>query len=159
MPVQPCHGAQADHGRVSSCPPADHVPATPSSRSGLSHDPVCPSLEQTCLFLCDANGVCFSGEETEGLSRSPEVKSASPSDIIETTFTRKVGAFVNKPGTQVRTANNNIRHKMASDELHNQRIITWRLIFFCVCMWVFVVLSGNHGQSGSAICSICSQGI
>ncbi|XP_046897684.1 autophagy-related protein 13 isoform X2 [Hypomesus transpacificus] len=76
VPVQPCHGAQADHVRVSSCPPADHVPATPSS----------------------------SGEETEGLSRSPEVKSASPSDIIETTFTRKVGAFVNKPGTQVTMA-------------------------------------------------------
>ncbi|XP_062326595.1 autophagy-related protein 13 isoform X2 [Osmerus eperlanus] len=76
VPAQPCHGAQADHGRVSSCPPADHVPATPSS----------------------------SGEETEGLSRSSEVKSASPSDIIETTFTRKVGAFVNKPGTQVTMA-------------------------------------------------------
>uniref|UniRef100_A0A8B9H3M9 Autophagy-related protein 13 n=1 Tax=Astyanax mexicanus TaxID=7994 RepID=A0A8B9H3M9_ASTMX len=38
------------------------------------------------------------------LSRSTEVKSASPSDAIETTFTRKVGAFVNKPTTQVTTA-------------------------------------------------------
>uniref|UniRef100_A0A8C8JH65 Autophagy-related protein 13 n=1 Tax=Oncorhynchus tshawytscha TaxID=74940 RepID=A0A8C8JH65_ONCTS len=76
VPVQPCHGAQAEHGRVSSCPPADHVPATPSS----------------------------SGEGAETLSRSIEVKGVSPCDVLETTFTRKVGAFVNKPGTQVTTA-------------------------------------------------------
>lgn len=79
--VQPCHGAQADHRqadhrRLSSCPPTEHAPGTPSS----------------------------SGEEPDGLSRSSEVKSASPSDIIETTFTRKVGAFINKPGTQVTMA-------------------------------------------------------
>uniref|UniRef100_A0A673XLM1 Autophagy-related protein 13 n=1 Tax=Salmo trutta TaxID=8032 RepID=A0A673XLM1_SALTR len=30
VPVQPCHGAQAEHRRVSSCHPADHVTATPS---------------------------------------------------------------------------------------------------------------------------------
>ncbi|XP_064831793.1 autophagy-related protein 13 isoform X5 [Oncorhynchus masou masou] len=76
VPVQPCHGAQAEHGRVSSCPPADHVTATPSS----------------------------SGEGAETLSRSIEVKGVSPCDVLETTFTRKVGAFVNKPGTQVTTA-------------------------------------------------------
>ncbi|XP_038846688.1 autophagy-related protein 13 isoform X1 [Salvelinus namaycush] len=76
VPVQPCHGTQAEHGRVSSCPPADHVPATPSS----------------------------SGEDAETSSRSIEVKSVSPCDVLETTFTRKVGAFVNKPGTQVTTA-------------------------------------------------------
>ncbi|XP_014030622.1 autophagy-related protein 13 isoform X9 [Salmo salar] len=76
VPVQPCHGAQAEHGRVSSCPPADHVLATPSS----------------------------SGEDAETSSRSIEVKSVSPCDVLETTFTRKVGAFVNKPGTQVTTA-------------------------------------------------------
>ncbi|CAB1339624.1 unnamed protein product [Coregonus sp. 'balchen'] len=76
VPLQPCHGAQAEHGRVSSCPPADHVPATPSS----------------------------SGEDAETSSRTVEVKSTSPSDVLETTFTRKVGAFVNKPGTQVTTA-------------------------------------------------------
>ncbi|KAM9545882.1 autophagy-related protein 13 isoform 7-T7 [Salvelinus alpinus] len=76
VPVQPCHGAQAEHGRVSSCPPADHVPATPSS----------------------------SGEDAETSSRSIEVNSVSPCDVLETTFTRKVGAFVNKPGTQVTTA-------------------------------------------------------
>ncbi|XP_029577843.1 autophagy-related protein 13 isoform X2 [Salmo trutta] len=76
VPVQPYHGAQAEHGRVSSCPPADHVLATPSS----------------------------SGEDAETSSRSIEVKSVSPCDVLETTFTRKVGAFVNKPGTQVTTA-------------------------------------------------------
>uniref|UniRef100_A0A8C7VLP2 Autophagy-related protein 13 n=1 Tax=Oncorhynchus mykiss TaxID=8022 RepID=A0A8C7VLP2_ONCMY len=66
VPVQPCHGAQAEHGRVSS-----------------SKHPV-------------------GGAET--LSRSIEVKGVSPCDVLETTFTRKVGAFVNKPGTQVTTA-------------------------------------------------------
>uniref|UniRef100_A0A673XTQ0 Autophagy-related protein 13 n=1 Tax=Salmo trutta TaxID=8032 RepID=A0A673XTQ0_SALTR len=76
VPVQPCHGAQAEHRRVSSCHPADHVTATPSS----------------------------SGEDTETPSRSVEVKSGSPCGVLDTTFTRKVGAFVNKPGTQVTTA-------------------------------------------------------
>ncbi|XP_064192390.1 autophagy-related protein 13 isoform X2 [Anguilla rostrata] len=79
MPVQPCHGAQAEHGRVPSCPPADaahHNPATPSSG-------------------CD---------DPDTLSRSSEVKSVSPSNALETTFTRKVGAFVNKPTTQVTMA-------------------------------------------------------
>uniref|UniRef100_A0A8C8H0S5 Autophagy-related protein 13 n=1 Tax=Oncorhynchus tshawytscha TaxID=74940 RepID=A0A8C8H0S5_ONCTS len=76
VPVQPCHGAQAEHRRVSSCPPADHVPATPSS----------------------------SGEDAETSSRSVGVKSGSPCGLLETTFTRKVGAFVNKPGTKVTTA-------------------------------------------------------
>ncbi|XP_036390752.1 autophagy-related protein 13 isoform X1 [Megalops cyprinoides] len=79
MPVQPCQGAQAEHGaRGSACPPADsaqHIPATPAS-----------------------------SDDTETLSRSSEVKSVSPSDVVETTFTRKVGAFVNKPATQVTTA-------------------------------------------------------
>ncbi|XP_006642731.2 autophagy-related protein 13 isoform X1 [Lepisosteus oculatus] len=77
--VQPCHGAQAEHGRASTCPQADtaqQVPATPSS----------------------------SGEETDPLSRSSEAKGTSPPDFVETTFTRKVGAFVNKPATQVTTA-------------------------------------------------------
>uniref|UniRef100_A0A8C7H1W7 Autophagy-related protein 13 n=1 Tax=Oncorhynchus kisutch TaxID=8019 RepID=A0A8C7H1W7_ONCKI len=73
VPVQPCHGAQAEHRRVSSCPPADHVPATPSTKHPTS-------------------------------SRSVGVKSGSPCGVLETTFTRKVGAFVNKPGTQVTTA-------------------------------------------------------
>ncbi|KAL2088767.1 hypothetical protein ACEWY4_015666 [Coilia grayii] len=79
MPVQPYHGAQAEHGRMPSCPPHDtahHIPATPSN----------------------------SGEDAETCSRSGELKSVLPSDPLETTFTRKVGAFVNKPTTQVTTA-------------------------------------------------------
>ncbi|XP_063043984.1 autophagy-related protein 13 isoform X2 [Engraulis encrasicolus] len=79
IPAQPYHGAQAEHGRMASCPPHDpahHIPATPSS----------------------------SGEDAETCSRSGDLKSASPSDPLETTFTRKVGAFVNKPTTQVTTA-------------------------------------------------------
>ncbi|KAK1161787.1 autophagy-related protein 13-like isoform X1 [Acipenser oxyrinchus oxyrinchus] len=78
-PVQPSHGIPADQGRMPNCTPsgtARHIPATPSS----------------------------SGEEAETLSRSNEVKSNSPPDILETTFTRKVGAFVNKPANQVTTA-------------------------------------------------------
>ncbi|XP_058237937.1 autophagy-related protein 13 isoform X4 [Hemibagrus wyckioides] len=75
--VQPSHGTQADHGRVPSCPSADTPHPPPSS--------------------------CSSGD-TDVLSRSSEGKSVSPSDAPETTFTRKVGAFVNKPTTQVTTA-------------------------------------------------------
>ncbi|MGH0148605.1 UNVERIFIED_CONTAM: hypothetical protein FKN15_048335 [Acipenser sinensis] len=74
-PVQPSHGIPADQGRMPTCTPsgmARHIPATPSS----------------------------SGEEAETLSRSSEAKSNSPPDILETTFTRKVGAFVNKPANQ-----------------------------------------------------------
>ncbi|XP_041075440.1 autophagy-related protein 13-like isoform X2 [Polyodon spathula] len=77
-PVQPSHGTPADHGRMPTCTPssmARHIPATPSSR-----------------------------EEAETLSQSSEAKSNSPPDILETTFTRKVGAFVNKPANQVTTA-------------------------------------------------------
>ncbi|XP_026879002.2 autophagy-related protein 13 isoform X1 [Electrophorus electricus] len=76
--LQPSHATQADQGRVPSCPSAD-VPhqAQPSS--------------------------CSSGD-ADVLSRSSEAKSASPSDALEPTFTRKVGAFVNKPTTQVTTA-------------------------------------------------------
>ncbi|XP_010880456.2 autophagy-related protein 13 isoform X2 [Esox lucius] len=76
VPVQPCHAAQAEHARASSCLPNDHVPAVPSG----------------------------SGEDAEASSRSTDGKSVSPRDVMETTFTRKVGAFVNKPGTQVTTA-------------------------------------------------------
>uniref|UniRef100_A0A8B9GXW6 Autophagy-related protein 13 n=1 Tax=Astyanax mexicanus TaxID=7994 RepID=A0A8B9GXW6_ASTMX len=72
------HGTQADHGRLPSCPAADMPHQAPPSS-------------------------CSSGD-ADVLSRSTEVKSASPSDAIETTFTRKVGAFVNKPTTQVTTA-------------------------------------------------------
>lgn len=78
-PVQPSHGIPADQARMPTCTPsgmARHIPATPSS----------------------------SGEEAETLSRSSEAKSNSPPDILETTFTRKVGAFVNKPANQVTTA-------------------------------------------------------
>ncbi|XP_060767403.1 autophagy-related protein 13 isoform X3 [Neoarius graeffei] len=75
--VQPSHGTQADHGRVPSCPSSDTPHPPPSN--------------------------CSSGD-TDVLSRSSEGKSVLPSDAPETTFTRKVGAFVNKPTTQVTTA-------------------------------------------------------
>ncbi|XP_048829050.1 autophagy-related protein 13 isoform X3 [Brienomyrus brachyistius] len=75
-PLQPCPGAPAEHGRLPSCLPADatRLSVTPSG-----------------------------GEDTETLSQSSETKSTSPSEALETTFSRKVGAFVNKPSTQVTT--------------------------------------------------------
>ncbi|XP_072128340.1 autophagy-related protein 13 isoform X1 [Mobula birostris] len=75
LPQHPAHGTQAEGDRMPACNPTDmnqQVPATPSS-SG----------------------------EAEMLSKSSEGKSGSPQDALETTFTRKVGAFVNKPATQV----------------------------------------------------------
>ncbi|XP_023673121.1 autophagy-related protein 13 isoform X2 [Paramormyrops kingsleyae] len=76
-PLQPCHGALAEHGRLPSCPPADATHRLSATPSG--------------------------GEDTETLSQSSEAKSSSPSEALETTFSRKVGAFVNKPSTQVTT--------------------------------------------------------
>ncbi|XP_004066665.1 autophagy-related protein 13 isoform X2 [Oryzias latipes] len=48
-----------------------------------------------------------SSGDDEGLSRSAEERSVSPSDPVEylNAFTRKVGAFVNKPSTQITAAN------------------------------------------------------
>ncbi|XP_072374982.1 autophagy-related protein 13 isoform X1 [Scyliorhinus torazame] len=79
LPLHPAPGTQADHDRMPLCNLTDmnqHVAATPSS-SG----------------------------ETELLSKSSEGKSGTPQDTLETTFTRKVGAFVNKPTNQVIAAN------------------------------------------------------
>lgn len=42
----------------------------------------------------------FSSEDTETVSNSSEGR-ASPHDVLETIFVRKVGAFVNKPINQV----------------------------------------------------------
>ncbi|TSQ58053.1 Autophagy-related protein 13 [Bagarius yarrelli] len=75
--VQPCHGTQADHGRVPSCPSADTPQSLPSN--------------------------CSSGD-INVLLRSSEGTSVSPADALETTFTRKVGAFVNRHTMQVTTA-------------------------------------------------------
>ncbi|XP_064423210.1 autophagy-related protein 13 isoform X2 [Latimeria chalumnae] len=78
VPAQPAHGTQADHDRMVTCPPLDgtqYVVATPSS-----------------------------SEDTETLSNSSDGKSGASADILETTFTRKVGAFVNKPANTVTTA-------------------------------------------------------
>ncbi|XP_051885297.1 autophagy-related protein 13 isoform X5 [Pristis pectinata] len=79
LPQHPAHGTQADGDRMPTCNPTDtnqQVPATPSS-SG----------------------------EAEMLSKSSEGKSGSPQDALETTLTRKVGAFVNKPASQVTAVN------------------------------------------------------
>ncbi|XP_014411484.2 autophagy-related protein 13 isoform X2 [Camelus dromedarius] len=72
-PNQPAHGTQADQERVATCTPSDgaHCAATPSS-----------------------------SEDTETVSNSSEGR-ASPHDVLETIFVRKVGAFVNKPINQV----------------------------------------------------------
>lgn len=72
-PNHPAHGAQADQERLGVHMPSDgtHCAATPSS-----------------------------SEDTETVSNSSEGR-ASPHDILETLFVRKVGAFVNKPINQV----------------------------------------------------------
>ncbi|GAB1286584.1 Autophagy-related protein 13 [Apodemus speciosus] len=72
-PNHPAHGVQADQERVVMHMPSDgtHCAATPSS-----------------------------SEDTETVSNSSEGR-ASPHDILETIFVRKVGAFVNKPINQV----------------------------------------------------------
>ncbi|XP_028357194.1 autophagy-related protein 13 isoform X9 [Physeter macrocephalus] len=73
-PNQPAHGAQAgDQERLATYTPSDgaHCAATPSS-----------------------------SEDTEAVSNSSEGR-ASPHDVLETIFVRKVGAFVNKPINQV----------------------------------------------------------
>lgn len=73
FPNQPAHGAQADQERLATYTPSDgaHCAATPSS-----------------------------SEDTETVSNSSEGR-ASPHDVLETIFARKVGAFVNKPINQV----------------------------------------------------------
>ncbi|KAL1786915.1 autophagy-related 13 isoform X1 [Sigmodon hispidus] len=72
-PNQPAHGTQADQERLLTHTPSDgtHCAATPSS-----------------------------SEDTETVSNSSEGR-ASPHDVLETIFVRKVGAFVNKPINQV----------------------------------------------------------
>ncbi|XP_074192414.1 autophagy-related protein 13 isoform X6 [Rhinolophus sinicus] len=72
-PNQPAHGAQADQERLATYTPSDgaHCAATPSSSEG-----------------------------TETVSNSSDGR-ASPHDVLDTIFARKVGAFVNKPINQV----------------------------------------------------------
>lgn len=72
-PSQPAHGTQADQERL-----VTHIP------SEGTHCAVTPS----------------SSEDTETVSNSSEGR-ASPHDVLETVFVRKVGAFVNKPINQV----------------------------------------------------------
>ncbi|XP_074853695.1 autophagy-related protein 13 isoform X7 [Carettochelys insculpta] len=86
VPSQPAHGTQADHERMVMCTPLDgalYSAATPSS-----------------------------SEDTETVSNSSEGKSASPHDLLETIFVRKVGAFVNKPINQVTMASLDIPFAM-----------------------------------------------
>lgn len=80
LPAQPPHGADA-HLTV------DHIPNTPGS-SG------------------DDDGLSQSGEGRSDGRRDEGRRSVSPSDPVESlnAFTRKVGAFVNKPNTQVTAA-------------------------------------------------------
>ncbi|XP_032082774.1 autophagy-related protein 13 isoform X2 [Thamnophis elegans] len=75
IPSQPMHGTQADHEKITTCTPLD----------GGHYSAVTPS----------------SSEDPETVSNSSEGKSGSPRDALETFFVRKVGAFVNKPISQV----------------------------------------------------------
>ncbi|XP_026705548.1 autophagy-related protein 13 isoform X10 [Athene cunicularia] len=84
IPSQPAHGTQADQERM--CTPLD----------GVHYSAATPS----------------SSEDTETVSNSSEGKCASPHDLLETIFIRKVGAFVNKPINQVTMANLDIPFAM-----------------------------------------------
>ncbi|KAM3856847.1 autophagy-related protein 13 isoform 2-T2 [Vipera latastei] len=75
IPSQPMHGTQADQEKIMTCTPLD----------GGHYSAVTPS----------------SSEDPETVSNSSEGKSGSPRDALETFFVRKVGAFVNKPISQV----------------------------------------------------------
>lgn len=83
-PNQPVHGAQADQERLVTHTPSEgtHCAATPSS-----------------------------SEDTDAVSNSSEGR-ASPHDVLETVFVRKVGAFVNKPINQMTLASLDIPFAM-----------------------------------------------
>ncbi|XP_005169027.1 autophagy-related protein 13 isoform X1 [Danio rerio] len=88
-----CTGAAHPHQMV--VPGKDggipQVPAQPNHGTGAEQGriPSCPTGQPPQL--------------PPPTSCSSEVKTVSPSDVLETTFTRKVGAFVNKATTQVTT--------------------------------------------------------
>ncbi|KAM6464448.1 autophagy-related protein 13 isoform 2-T3 [Liasis olivaceus] len=86
IPSQPMHGTQADHEKIITCTPLD----------GGHYSAVTPS----------------SSEDPETVSNSSEGKSGSPRDALETFFVRKVGAFVNKPISQVTMASLDIPFAM-----------------------------------------------
>uniref|UniRef100_A0A2H6NME4 Autophagy-related protein 13 n=1 Tax=Micrurus carvalhoi TaxID=3147026 RepID=A0A2H6NME4_9SAUR len=86
IPSQPMHGTQADHEKIMTCTPLD----------GGHYSAVTPS----------------SSEDPETVSNSSEGKSGSPRDALETFFVRKVGAFVNKPISQVTMASLDIPFQM-----------------------------------------------
>uniref|UniRef100_A0A8C5WW74 Autophagy-related protein 13 n=1 Tax=Laticauda laticaudata TaxID=8630 RepID=A0A8C5WW74_LATLA len=86
IPSQPMHGTQADHEKIMTCNPLD----------GGHYSAVTPS----------------SSEDPETISNSSEGKSGSPRDALETFFVRKVGAFVNKPISQVTMASLDIPFQM-----------------------------------------------
>uniref|UniRef100_A0A8C6XU00 Autophagy-related protein 13 n=1 Tax=Naja naja TaxID=35670 RepID=A0A8C6XU00_NAJNA len=83
IPSQPMHGTQADHEKIVTCTPLD----------GGHYSAVTPS----------------SSEDPEIASNSSE---GNPRDALETFFVRKVGAFVNKPISQVTMASLDIPFQM-----------------------------------------------
>uniref|UniRef100_A0A3Q4ANG3 Autophagy-related protein 13 n=1 Tax=Mola mola TaxID=94237 RepID=A0A3Q4ANG3_MOLML len=82
---------------------------SPPSQVGHTHTPL-PTIKLLLRFLLThEHPVCPSGDDDGGLSQSGDGRrderrrSVSPSDPVESlnAFTRKIGAFVNKPSTQV----------------------------------------------------------
>lgn len=86
----------------------------------------------------------FSSEDTETVSNSSEGR-ASPHDVLETIFARKVGAFVNKPINQVIFLP--LPHVSMSEPLEwglYRQVSTWDLYshwndmqIVCLCVWIF----------------------
>lgn len=146
VPAQPSHGADAHF---------ENAPNTPGSRFG---SPQFPSLKNAGRnrvrrrwkgFSLSLSLSALSGEDDGGLSQSGEGKredgrrSASPADPVHflSAFTRKTGAFVNKPGAQVRQSTATVSCTTVA----------------CGFCYVFALLCclGNHSQPGPALLCVC----
>ncbi|XP_043100582.1 autophagy-related protein 13 isoform X3 [Puntigrus tetrazona] len=92
------------HPTACAAPAHPHQMVVPSKEGGVPQVPAQPNhgtaAEHGRIPSCPTGQ---SPQLAPPASCSSEVKTASPSDALETTFTRKVGAFVNKATTQVTT--------------------------------------------------------
>ncbi|KAG8126000.1 hypothetical protein E2320_021282 [Naja naja] len=103
IPSQPMHGTQADHEKIVTCTPLD----------GGHYSAVTPS---SSVMITTNNNNNNTHVSPSTFSEDPEIASNSsegnPRDALETFFVRKVGAFVNKPISQVTMASLDIPFQM-----------------------------------------------
>lgn len=106
------------------------------------------------VCVCVETSVSALSGEDDGLSQSGEGKredgrrSASPTDPVHSlsAFTRKTGAFVNKPSTQVRLS-----------------LILYSITAVMVAVWFllharYTLCPDNHSQPGPALLCVCFSG-